>query len=66
MHAIRASVNFTERMRSALLSEALLEMEKVKELHFRLEEIYAASMDFAAKEEFTKSFCNSIFDLQNG
>lgn len=65
MRNVRASVNFTERMRSALLSEAILEMENVKRHHFRLEEIYAASMDFEAKEQFTKSFCNSLFGLQN-
>ena len=65
MRSVRASVNFTERMRSALLSEAMLEMENVKRHHFRLEEIYAASMDFEAKERFTKSFCNSLFGLQN-
>ncbi len=65
MRSVRASINFTERMRDALLSEAILEMEKVKQHHFRLEEIYAASMDFGAKEAFTKSFCNSLFHLQN-
>ena len=43
---------------------ALEALEAVREAHFRLEEIYAKAMDFEAKEQFTKAFCERIFLLK--
>ncbi len=58
---VRAEVNFTERMRRAMKSAAVDALEKVRESHFRLEEIYSATMDFEKKESFTKDFCERLF-----
>ena len=62
---VRASYNYAKRMSEALLDGAVEALEEARGLHFALEEIYAAAMDFNAKENFTKSFCSSLFGLQN-
>ncbi len=66
MKRIRCSLNFAERMRRAMRMGALDELEKVSELHFRMEEIYMSAMNFEAKEYFTKQFCERLFCLKNG
>ena len=58
-------MNYAERMRRAMLDGAIESMEQVREYHFLIEEIYVSAMDFAAKESFTKSFCERLFHLQN-
>ena len=63
--SIREVLNRTEAMRRALLKGATERLERVREAHFRLESIYMSAMDFDAKEKFTKSFCDALFDLQN-
>ena len=63
--AVRGEYNYAERMRDALLDGAIESLEQARDLHFALEEIYAASMDFTAKENFTKSFCSRLFGLQS-
>lgn len=65
MRSIRAALIYTERMRRAMLDGAIERMERIRETHFRIEEIYISAMDFDAKENFTKSFCDRLFDLQN-
>lgn len=65
MKEVRKSLNFAERMCHAMRMGALDELEKVGELHFRLEEIYMSAMDFEAKERFTKQFCERLFHLKN-
>lgn len=65
MKSVRSSVNFDQRMLDALLGETLEQMQVVKRAHFELERIYSSAMNFEEKEEFTKKFCNRLFDLQN-
>ncbi len=64
MKAVRGEVNYAEGMRRAMLQGAIESLSLANEAHFALEEIYMSTMDFAAKEEFTKKFCNELFDLQ--
>lgn len=64
LRAIRAEVRYAERMCEALLSGAIEELDGVRQVHFELEEIYSAAMDFGRKEAFTKDFCNALFGLQ--
>ncbi|MBQ8311219.1 MAG: hypothetical protein IJX80_09445 [Clostridia bacterium] len=64
MKTLKKSLNFTERMRRAMRQGALDSLERVREVHFRIEEIYMSAMDFDAKEQFTKNFCNRLFGLQ--
>ncbi len=61
MRPVRAELNFTERMRRAMRCGAIDALEKVSEIHFRLEDIYMSAMDFAAKERFTQAFCERHF-----
>lgn len=61
MHDVRGEVNFAERMRRAMLEGALEQLEEVKTVHFAIEDIYIKTMDFEAKENFTKAFCKSLF-----
>ena len=61
MRAVRGEVNFAERMRRAMLEGALNTLREVRRAHFAVEEIYIRAMDFGAKEQFTASFCHSVF-----
>ena len=63
--AVRSSYNYAHRMSESLLDGAVEALEEARGVHFALEEIYAEAMDFKAKENFTKSFCSTLFDLQN-
>ena len=65
MRGVRTELNYTERMRRAMRGGAIDALEKVSEIHFKIEDIYMSAMDFAAKEAFTKSFCAKLFDLKN-
>ncbi|MBQ8415946.1 MAG: hypothetical protein IJX13_03455 [Clostridia bacterium] len=64
MKGVRSELNYTERMIRAMKNGAMDALEKVREIHFRLEEIYSSAMDFEAKENFTKRFCEETFGLQ--
>lgn len=48
--------------RNDILNMALLEFEKIKKHHFKLEEIYGSAMNFAAKEKFSEEFCDKVFE----
>ncbi len=61
MHGIRGKLNFSERMRRAMLEGAVEMLGEVREAHFKVEEIYIRAMDFGAKETFTKAFCELLF-----
>lgn len=61
MKRIRRELRAGERIGRALRTEALDALEKVREVHFRLEDIYSDAMNFDAKEAFTKSFCEKLF-----
>ena len=65
LRAIRETLRFDERMCDTMRNGALEQMEVIRRAHFELENIYTAAMDFDAKENFTKKFCNQLFDLQN-
>ena len=62
MKRIRRELRAIDRISRALKGEALDALEKVREVHFRLEDIYSNAMDFGAKEAFTKSFCQKLFE----
>ena len=64
MRGVRGELHFTRRLMDAMRQGALEALREVKELHFALEECYASAMDFEAKEKFTKSFCDRLFDLK--
>ena len=61
MKRVRQELRAVDRISRALKSEALDALERVRKVHFRLEDIYSDAMDFEAKEAFTKSFCQKIF-----
>lgn len=58
---IRQSYRSLARVRDNVLNLALEEFENIKKYHFILEEIYGSAMDFNAKEQFTREFCNKMF-----
>jgi hypothetical protein len=58
---IRQDYRAIARVRDNILDLTLAEFEKIKKYHFLLEEIYGSAMNFEAKEQFTRDFCNKIF-----
>ena len=62
MKQIRRELRAIDRISRALKGEAIDALQKVREVHFRLEDIYSSAMDFSAKEAFTKAFCQRLFD----
>ena len=62
INKIRQEYRTIARVRDSVLDLALAEFEKIKKTHFLLEEIYGSAMDFDAKEQFTREFCNKIFE----
>ena len=49
MKRVRRELRAIDRISSALYTEAIDALEKVRVVHFRLEDIYSAAMDFEAK-----------------
>ena len=64
LRRVRGQILYAERMKRALMDGAIEELERVREVHFRMEQVYADAMDFAQKEAFTRIFCQRLFDLQ--
>ena len=62
MKHVRRELRAVDRISRAMRGEALDALEKVREVHFRLEDIYSAAMNFEAKESFTKFFCKKLFE----
>jgi hypothetical protein len=62
---IKPRVNHAEQMMRAMKGGAIEALSRARTAHFDLERIYTAAMDFDAKEEYTKRFCDSLFPLQN-
>ena len=58
---IRQKYRSLARVRDNILDLAIEEFENIKKYHFILEEIYGSAMNFEAKEQFTREFCNKIF-----
>ena len=65
MRRVRSRVTFADRMGRAMLDGAVEAMEEARDWHFQLEAIYTGAMDFTAKEQFTKDFCQKLLDLQS-
>lgn len=63
MHGVREELNRAERTRRAMLSGAEAALSEVRAVHGELERIYGQAMDFAAKEAFTKAFCERILTV---
>ena len=59
---IRAEYRTIAKTREKILNLALGEFDKIKNVHFALEKIYGAAMDFDAKNQFTREFCDKIFE----
>jgi hypothetical protein len=62
---IRGALSVARRTFRQLMHNALTAFDGVRKAHFGLESIYMESMDFDAKENFTKAFCDALFHLQN-
>jgi hypothetical protein len=61
LRAVRGELRHAGGMRDYLAESALHELSAAAKYHFELEKIYAAAMDFRAKEAFTQSFCEELF-----
>ncbi len=61
LRPIRGEVRRAIHSRNAMVEAALYELKKASKAHFELEQIYAAAMDFSAKEAFTDQFCRELF-----
>ncbi len=59
--ALRQRYRFAAEMRKELLKAALGTFAEIKKVHFALEEIYGAAMDFPKKEAFTKKLLIRLF-----
>ena len=58
---VRGELRRAMSLRDDLLSAALHSLSRAATHHFELERIYAAAMDFPAKERFTEEFCRELF-----
>lgn len=62
MRPLRRELRGVREVQARLKDYALEALSRAAEAHFALEEIYAAAMDFAAKEQFTAAFCHTLFE----
>ena len=62
VRASRDRIRGTARLREALLEGACDALQEVKQAHFKLEEVYATAMNFAAKERYTGELCRRLFE----
>ncbi len=58
---VRGEVRHAMALRSRLEEDALHSLAVAARHHFELETIYAAAMDFRAKEAYTEQFCQRLF-----
>lgn len=61
MGEVRRECNTLSRSVRAAMGSAVGALRDVRRAHFSLEEIYSATMNFTAKENFTKIFCRELF-----
>ncbi len=61
MRALRPVLRGTREVQKRLKDYAIEALSRAATAHFALEEIYAAAMDFKAKEQFTAEFCKKLF-----
>ncbi len=62
LRSVRGELRHAHTLRDRLTESALHELSAAADFHFELEKIYAAAMDFKAKEAFTESFCDTLFE----
>ena len=60
LRAIRGELRQAINLRETLTDTALRHLADAAAYHFELEAIYAAAMDFRAKEAFTERFCEAV------
>ncbi len=58
---VRSEVRHRLRLAEDMKKNACESMKKAGTYHFSLETIYAAAMDFKAKDQFDKAFCRRLF-----
>ena len=61
LRTIRGELRQAINLRETLTDTALRHLADAAAYHFELETIYAAAMDFRAKEAFTERFCEDVF-----
>lgn len=61
MKTAKPALYHAERMARAMLGGAIDAMERVRDAHFEIENLYINAMDFDKKEEFTRRFCEGVF-----
>ena len=57
LRRVRPALREAAALKTAAVTAALHGLAEVREAHFGLEAVYAAAMDFAAKERFSEAFC---------
>lgn len=57
LRRVRGEIRHATALRGTLEEDALRALASAGKHHFELEKIYAAAMDFGAKETFTRQFC---------
>ena len=50
-------------LRSVIFSEAVSALDRVRQVHFKIEEIYQSAMNFAQKEDFTQKFIERVIKI---
>ncbi len=61
LRSVRPEIRHAVSMGHTLEEQALSALAEAGKYHFELEKIYAAAMDFRAKEAFTRRFCEKVF-----
>ncbi len=61
LREVRGEIRHAARLRDDLEDTALHALAEAARYHFDLENVYAAAMDFSAKEVFTDRFCVTLF-----
>ena len=64
LREIRGELRRTLSLREQLTDTALRHLATAATYHFELEKIYAAAMDFPAKEAFAERFCQGVFGTE--
>ena len=52
-------------LRTVIFSEAVSVLDRVRQIHFRIEEIYQSAMDFAEKEKYTEKFIEQAIKISD-
>lgn len=60
LSANRQKRRFAEKCFASLMGGATESLAEAKKLHFRLEDIYKATMDFSGLDQFSASLCSNI------